>query len=195
MKIICYLAYGYPTIEKSLEIATTYIESGCDMIEISLPTDNPYLEPEFLAEKNFAALKQCNDYNVYLEKLCEFAQSHAETAITLLAYEHVLEKIGTGKIVDFMQKSSIKDLIYAGNVKHPEIKSELMNQGIKISSPVSFQMTEEELDGAVSSNGFVYMEGKPQRGTKAGFETLNKCIEELRRLGITRPIYCGVGMR
>ena len=30
IKTICYLSFGYPTIEKSIEMAGRYIEGGCD---------------------------------------------------------------------------------------------------------------------------------------------------------------------
>ena len=38
MKIICYLSYGYPSIEYSLKMAKCDFEAGADMMECSLPT-------------------------------------------------------------------------------------------------------------------------------------------------------------
>ena len=42
IKTICYLSFGYPTIEKSIEMAGRYIEGGCDAIEVSIPPKDPY---------------------------------------------------------------------------------------------------------------------------------------------------------
>ncbi len=194
MKIICYLSYGFPTIDESLKIAECYIESGCDMIECCLPTDDAYLDPEFLSDKMKQSLSVCSDYEVYLKKLSEFTKKHPDTRLILVIYESLIAEIGVDRLIAFMKDNGIKDLIYAGDVRRPEIRQRLIDGGIRLSSPVSHLMTEEELDGAVNSNGFVYMEGKPARGVRPGFETLERCIAELRRLGIDRPIYCGVGI-
>ncbi len=194
MKVICYLTYGFPSIQESLEIAECYIQGGCDMIEVSLPTSNPYLEPALIAEKMHQALAVCDDYDYYLEQLALFVKRHPQTPITFVMYEHLIAQIGDEKLAAYMSENGIRDLIYAGEVKYPEIRSNLIAAGIRISSPVSFMMSEEELSGAVTSNGFVYMEGINTRGAREGFETLDACISELRRLGIDRPIYCGVGI-
>ena len=48
IKTICYLSFGYPTIEKSIEMAGRYIEGGCDAIEVSIPPKDPYRDSAFL---------------------------------------------------------------------------------------------------------------------------------------------------
>ena len=50
IKTICYLSFGYPTIEKSIEMAGRYIEGGCDAIEVSIPPKDPYRDSAFLQE-------------------------------------------------------------------------------------------------------------------------------------------------
>lgn len=47
IKTICYLSFGYPTIEKSIEMAGRYIEGGCDAIEVSIPPKDPYRDSAF----------------------------------------------------------------------------------------------------------------------------------------------------
>ena len=44
MKMIGYLSLGYPTLEKSIEMADIYTEHGCDAVEISIPGPNPCYE-------------------------------------------------------------------------------------------------------------------------------------------------------
>ena len=62
MNLICYLSNGYPTIEKSIEVAQTYVSAGCDMIEIDFPSRDPFLEGEFIGiiddyvERKYAAI-------------------------------------------------------------------------------------------------------------------------------------------
>ena len=46
MKMVGYLSLGYPTLERSLEMADVYIEGGCNAVEISIPSPNPCYEKE-----------------------------------------------------------------------------------------------------------------------------------------------------
>lgn len=66
IKTICYLSFGYPTIEKSIEMAGRYIEGGCDAIEVSIPPKDPYRDSAFLQELYRVALAQTDDYRLPL---------------------------------------------------------------------------------------------------------------------------------
>ncbi len=194
MKVICYLSYGYPSIDYSLKMAKCYYEAGADMMECSLPARDPYIDSEFIAGRMADALSACNDYDVYLEKLGEFRTENPDFPITFLLYEHTMLEIGIDKLISFMKKYGIENIIYAGNIDHPEVKKRLIEEGIGICCPVNHHMVEKDIEEAVNTNGFTYMEAKPLTGSKEGFEELAPCISYLRERGIDRPIYCGVGI-
>lgn len=194
MKLICYLSYGYPSIEYSLKMARCYYEAGADMMECSLPAKDPYLDSEFIAGRMADALALCDNYDVYLENLAEFRKTTPELRIVLLIYEATMLEIGVDKLITFMKNNDINDIIYAGRIDHPEIKQRFISEGIGICCPVDHHMEPEAIDEALHTNGFTYMEARPLTGSKEGFEDLGACIRYLREAGITRPIYCGVGI-
>ena len=194
MKIICYLSYGYPLIEYSLKMAKCYFEAGADMMECSLPARDPYLDSEFIAGRMADALAACDDYDIYLEKLGEFRQENPNARIVLLIYEATMLEIGVEKLLAFMKKSGINDIIYAGRIDHPEIKAMFIENGVGICCPVNHHMVEKDIEEALHTNGFTYMEARPLTGSKKGYEELAPCIKHLRDVGIDRPIYCGVGI-
>ena len=194
MKIICYLSYGYPSIEYSLKMAKCYIEAGADMMECSLPAKDPYLDSEFIAGRMADALSQCDDYNVYLEKLGEFSDENPDFRIVLLLYEATMLEIGIEKLLSFMKAHGINDIIYAGRIDHPEIKQHMIEEGVQICCPVDHHMREKDIQEALNSNSFTYMEARPLTGSREGFEELKPCIQYLRDAGLDRPIYCGVGI-
>ncbi len=194
MKVICYLSYGYPSIDYSLEMAKCYYEAGADMMECSLPAKDPYLDSEFIAGRMADALAKCNDYDVYLEKLGVFCDENRGFRVVLLLYEATMIEIGVDKLISFMKAHGINDIIYAGRIDHPEIKQKLIREGILICCPVDHHMREKDIQEALHTNGFTYMEAKPLTGSKEGFEELEPCIRYLREVGIDRPIYCGVGI-
>lgn len=75
MKLICFLSYGYPTIAQSIEIAEQYVQAGCDVLEIDLPSSDPYLEGEYIAARMKAALEQCSDYRQYMAGIAPLRRS------------------------------------------------------------------------------------------------------------------------
>ena len=194
MKVICYLSYGYPSIDYSLQMAKCYYEAGADMMECSLPARDPYIDSEFIAGRMSDALVACDDYDVYLEKLGVFRKEYPDFPITFLLYEHTMLEIGIDKLLSFMKQYGIENIIYAGNIDHPEVKKRLIEEGIGICCPVNHHMVEKDIEEAINTNGFTYMEARPLTGSIEGFEELAPCIQYLRKRGIDWPIYCGVGI-
>lgn len=192
-KLICYLSLGYPTLEESIEIAKVYVESGCDMIEIGWPTDNGFLDSEFIASKMKAALEKCSDSKLYYEAIRKIRRDNPSTPLLLLIYEHTLESLGTSKVIEFCRDNSIEGIILVGT-KDNTIKNQLMENGLKVSCYVPFDLPEEQVKEAADSNGFVYLQAKPSGKVREGCDTLQSCIKYLRDSGITAPIYCGVGI-
>lgn len=197
MKTICYLAGGYPTMEKSVEMAKKYIEGGCDAIEWSLPPEDGYMDPVYIAEKMKIAYDNCSDYNLYLKKLENFIKDYPDIEIFLLLYQETMEEIGVERLIKFLKENNI-DTIISANLNNKELKKELEDKGIKIAVSVTYKMTNDEIEKALDSDGFVYMQAMP---TKEDIENgldktnLEKSIKKLRKIGIDRPIYCGVGIR
>ncbi|EMS72433.1 tryptophan synthase subunit alpha [Ruminiclostridium cellobioparum] len=194
MKLICYLSNGYPTIESSIAMAENYIQAGCDIIEVDFPSSDPYLEGEYIANRMKEALEACNDYSKYMDGIIKIKSNHPDTKFILLSYENTILEIGVERFIKFCVDNDLMDLIYVGS-HNEEVKSRLIENGIKISCYVQFHMDEKEIQSALLSNGFVYMQAKPTTNNiNPEFPTLKHCIEHLKKLGIKREIYCGVGI-
>lgn len=192
-KLICYLSFGYPSIEESIKMVDEYVEAGCDMVEADFPTDNAFLDSEFIGGRMKAALDNCSDYDKYLEGIEKIREKHPELPIIVLSYEHTLKKIGIDKFVEHCKKNNTLDMILVG-LEGEETKEELIRRGMRVSCYVQFHLPEEEVESALNSNGFVYMQSKADGKIKEGYETLKDCIDYLREKGINNPIYCGVGV-
>ena len=194
MKLICYLSNGYPNMEDSSQIARWYAESGCDLVEIDLPARNPYLEGEYIAGRMASALAACPDYDAYMANIVRIAQNSPELKILVLAYEQTILEIGVEKFIEFCTGHDFRDVILVG-LASDEVKDRLIALGIRVSCYVQFHMDPAEIESAKRSNGFVYLQATPAPGqVNPAFPTLADCARELRREGIQRPIYCGVGV-
>ncbi len=194
MDLICYLSNGYPSIESSNNIAQQYISAGCDIIEIDFPAYDPFLESEYIANRMKIALQNCSDYEKYMCEMGNLKKQLPNTRFILLAYEETVLDIGYERFIKFCKDNNFTDLILVGQ-KNDIIKNRFISDGMGISCYIQFQMLPHEIESARQSNGFVYMQGKPGEGQiNPDFPTLKDCISHLRSLGITRPIYCGVGI-
>ncbi len=194
MKLICYLSNGYPNLEESAKIAGIYAEGGCDIIEIDLPSRNPYLESEYIAGRMASALSECDDYERYMENILKIQSEHPEVRLIVLCYENTVLEIGVEKFADFCLNNGLEDLILVG-LSDETAKNRLIERGMRVSCYVQFPMHPEEVESAKQSNGFVYMQAKPGPGQiNPEYPTLADCIRHLRESGISREIYCGVGV-
>ncbi|MDR2629448.1 MAG: tryptophan synthase subunit alpha [Spirochaetaceae bacterium] len=192
MELICYLSNGYPTIAESIVIADIYAQAGCDAIEVDFPGRNPYLESEYIAGRMARALENCGDYDAYMEGIAKIKAKQPALHFIQLLYEDTLREIGYERFLEFCEKNELRDLILVGQ-KDDHINKRLMKDAIRVSCYVRFELKHEEVEQAKNSNGFVYMQAKPAAG-KTNEGSLKDRIAYLRRQGISRPVYCGVGI-
>ncbi len=194
MKLICYLSNGYPTIESSVEMAGIYSEAGCDVIEIDFPSRNPFLESELIAGRMAKALENCSDFPKYMEGMQAAKEKNPNTSFILLSYENTIKEMGYEVFEEFCLEQGFLDLILVG-LEDDAIKNKLIEAGIRVSCYVQYHLDEAEVESAIHSNGFVYLQAKPTTGNvNPDYPELKDCIQYLRSRGITRPIYCGVGI-
>lgn len=193
MEIILYLSNGYPTLESSYETAIEYADAGCKMMEIDFPSRDPYLEGEYIADRMAKALAVCDDYEKYMESMIQIKKRLPDVHFLVLAYENTVEEIGTEHFIQFCKENGFEDVLLVG-LKDDAIKNQIMEGGLKVSCYVQFHMLPEEITSAKESNGFVYVQAKPNGNINPEFPTLKDCIRHLRDCGIDRPVYCGVGV-
>ena len=196
MKLIGYLSNGFPSLEKSEELAYHYLSFGCDVIEVDFPDYNPYLENELIKNRMLKALETCSDYEKYMESIATIKCKNPQAKFILLAYESSIEAISKERFVEFAKTHDLLDIIFVG-MKNNKIKDYLIESGMKVSCYIQYHLPEEEIQHALKSNGFVYLQAKPTTGNlNPNYPNLSDCINYLRQRGITseREIYCGVGI-
>ena len=194
MKLICYLSNGYPSIEESDAMADRYEEAGCDVIEVDLPSRDPFLEGQLIASRMAVALRACTDYRLFMDAAAKIRKRHPSITVLLLAYDATIREIGVRTFVEFCLANDILDLILVGRHVDP-LKGELIGRGLRVSCYVQFHLPQDEVAAALESNAFVYLQSKPMTGNmNPAYPTLADCIRYLRGRGVDRPIYCGVGV-
>jgi tryptophan synthase alpha chain len=194
MQLICYLSNGYPSIEKTLNNAADYITGGCDIIEIDLPTDNPFLDNQLIQNRMVASYNSDPTLNSQSKTVVTLHDRYPNQKIIILAYEKTIKEYGEEKFASLANKIQAESVILIAP-ENDKIKKFLMKEGVKVASYIQFHLPEKEIEEARDSNGFIYLQAKPGNEIKEGFESLDKIIKYLREeRGFTQPIYCGVGI-
>lgn len=180
IKTICYLSFGYPTIEDSIRFAGYYIQGGCDAIEVSIPPKVPYRDSEFIQNLYRIALKSCDDYDKYLDGIGRMTERYPNTEFFLILYHEVIMALGAEKVGAFCQTHGIKNLI-SGDLHDDTAIETLRMHGVKLARSVNYKMEEADIQRCIAADGFTYMQAFPSAGqyVKPGFEELETCITVL----------------
>ena len=192
MKLICYITFGYPSIDASRALIDDYIAAGCDTVEIDLPTPKPLFVNDLIRTGMEQALSTCSDYDAYLAGVAKVHADHPHTSIIFTLFESVIMDVGADKMLDFC-KANAEAIIYVGG-EHPEVRQKFIDAGVKVGSFIQYHLPEEEVEAAKCANGFIYVQAKPGK-VKLGYEKLSDCIDYLKANGLAdRQFYCGMSI-
>lgn len=194
MKLICYLSLGSPNLEESIKNAKNYADSGCDVIEVDFPAKDPYLDSPYIQERMAQALASSSDYAEYMKAIEKIKSENPNASFIVLTYESTIKEIGLDKFVAFCKKNNLNDLICVGD-EYPEVRKQLIDNGLLVSTYVQYHLLDEELEVAKRTNGFIYLQAKSGGKYHEKYQDLKSIIEYLRNgLKLPNPIYCGVGI-
>lgn len=196
MKLMGYLPTGYPSVERSMEIAELYLKGGCDGIEMSLPYPNPVYEPRNVAAAMLYSLWKCNDYDKYFEAIKAFKQKHPDALTVNLVCSDTIYEVGIEKYMEFYKDSKMACLLAVGDVN--AMKEEAIKRDMGVSAAITWGLDEEAVQFALSlDKGIVYLVSKPLPGDvlKEGLDTAEKIVKYLKDRGVKVPIMSGVGIR
>lgn len=195
MKLIGYLSNGYPTLEESRKRAKHYVANGVDVIEADFPTQDPYLDSDFLKQRIFGALENTTDYELYMDNILKIKEENPGVDFLINIYEITVKDIGYDRFAQFMKDLEQDQVLLAGK-EYPEVREELEKRNLFASSFVTREMHSEDLELATLSNGFIYMQGFGDPSTYSKeYPTLKDCVTKVRSLiGDERKIYVGIGV-
>lgn len=91
---------GYPNLEETRKLVEVYIRSGMDIVEFSMPTRNPYIDTQIIADSNVKALDLEPDLNHYFETLHVIRKDFPNEPFYMMAYADLITQFGLKNFVD-----------------------------------------------------------------------------------------------
>lgn len=192
MQLICYLSNGFPSNDQMFQTAASYVEGGCDIIEVDLPTSNPFLDGELIQQRMKASYEMDPTLQQHIQNILELRRRFPTQKLLLLAYEHTVLQIGVQQFIELYQ-TVLPEAVILVAPENETVQSQLMQEGVRVASYVPFDLPSESIQQARQSNGFIYLQAKTDK-VDVPYGTLKEVIAQLRNLELKHPIYCGVGI-
>lgn len=119
--LISYITAGDPSINYSLSIMNTLVESGTDIIELGVPFSDPMADGPTIQRACERALKQnvsCSDIFSLVEN---FRKQNTDTPIVLMGYLNPIERMGYDLFAKKANEVGV-DAILVVDLPHEEAK-------------------------------------------------------------------------
>lgn len=124
--LMCYLPMGDPDLKTSRELVNLYMRAGVDLVELGLPSNDPYCDSRQIAESNQRSFKKEPNLKKYFETVREIRKDHPDEPFEVMAYSDFVKAYGVKNFVDELIAADIDAHLLADEtVVQPDIVTEM----------------------------------------------------------------------
>jgi tryptophan synthase alpha chain len=107
-KFICgVLPLGDPDLKTSRNILEIFLRSGVDIVELMLPSQDPYFDSQPIAESNRRALAAQSDYQMYFKAIAEIRNDYPDEPFEVMTYSDVVKNVGISHFVNGLREAEV----------------------------------------------------------------------------------------
>jgi tryptophan synthase alpha chain len=193
---------GYPSVDLTRKIVDTYIRSGIDVVEFSMPSPDPYIDTRIIADSNIKALNLEPNLDRYFEVLFKVREDFPDEPFYMMAYADIIRKFGVDRFVETIHNLDIDSIELPDKEGiDPEIADQLDAQlekaGIYRTYIIHHPFDEKYFaEIRNKAHGFVLFQSYADASGKRPKVALeNKgFIDTMRSSGLNVPIILGYGI-
>jgi tryptophan synthase alpha chain len=194
-----YFTAGHPTLNSTVDIITTLVEEGVDMIEIGVPFSDPVADGPVIQQSTYKALANGMSVKLLFEQLKDI-RKEVEIPLLLMGYLNPALQYGMNEFCAKCAETGIDGLILPDlplEIFQEEYEAIFKKHGIYnifLATPQTSNERYIELDR--HSGGFLYMVAASSiTGAKTGFKDYQqKYFERIKNLALTLPRIIGFGI-
>ncbi len=105
--LCCVLPLGDPDLKTSRHILEIFLQSGVDIVELMLPSQDPYFDSQPIAESNRRALTAHSDYQMYFKAIAEIRDNYPDEPFEVMTYSNVVKYVGIRQFVDVLCEAEV----------------------------------------------------------------------------------------
>ena len=125
-----HVVYGYPTIEKSLEIMQLMLDEGVELLEVQFPFSDPVADGPTITTACHVALEQRPELSQCLKDITLLAIKNPESRVVLMSYLNPLLQVGFDQLAIEMNDNIIGLIIPDLPIDHSLMAKPLLDKGI-----------------------------------------------------------------
>ena len=190
---------GFPSLDKTVQIACALEKAGVDLIEIGVPFSDPVADGPVIQESNKVALENGITVSLVLEQLAEIRR-RINIPIILMGYVNPILQYGFEKFCTDASKAGADGLILPDlplDVYERKYKSAVSDAGllnILLISPTTSDERIRKIDSA--SEGFIYaVAASSTTGVREGFSAEQvDYFNRLNSMQLRNPLLAGFGI-
>jgi len=196
--LIPYVTLGYPTPERSLELADTAIAAGADILELGIPFSDPLADGRAIQMATQAALEQGTTLRVCLELAARLRAHRPQTPLLFMGYLNPILAFGESAFCRGCADAGVDGLIVPDlpPEEGDRLESLCRHEGIALVYLIAPNTPSDRIRAICErSQGYVYLVSVT--GTTGARECLPsrlaETVESVRRLAHL-PIAVGFGI-
>ena len=190
---------GFPSLDKTVQIASALEKAGVDLIEIGVPFSDPVADGPVIQESNKVALENGISVSLVLEQLTEIRR-RINIPIILMGYVNPILQYGFEKFCADASKAGADGLILPDlplDVYERKYKSAVSEAGllnILLISPTTSDERIRKIDSV--SEGFIYaVAASSTTGVREGFSAEQvDYFNRLNSMQLRNPLLAGFGI-
>lgn len=128
--MMTHVVYGYPNIEKSLEIMQLMLESGVEILEVQFPFSDPVADGPTITTACHHALEHKPTLTQCLNDMKKLAQQYPESRVLLMSYLNPLLQAGFESLAEQMSDNIVGIIIPDLPIDHHTMLIPLIKKGI-----------------------------------------------------------------
>ncbi len=186
--LICYFMAGYPSLEKSYQVAKTLIENGADILEVGIPFSDPVADGPTIQVAHEKAVKDgITPLNVF-ELTEKLKKDFPDVPLIAMTYYNPIFVMGEEKFISLAKSAGIDGFIVPD--LPPEEASSFKKRSnekglatVFLLAPTSYE-ERIKLVGSMS-DGFIYyvsLTGITGARDQLPWEELEKKVKEIKNL-------------
>ncbi len=117
--IICLLPLGDPNLKTSIDLVGIFLEAGVDIVELGMPSIDPYLDSKEIAASNVRSFAAEPDLAKYFETMKEIRKQYPGEPFDVMAYTDTVKDYGPARFVEALKAADMDVHLLADAVVQP----------------------------------------------------------------------------
>jgi tryptophan synthase alpha chain len=141
--LMTHVVYGYPTVQKSLEIMQLMLDKGVELLEVQFPFSDPVADGPTITTACHHALEQEPTLEQYLKDISQLAKRNPDSRVLIMSYLNPLLQLGFDELALQIDGVIAGLIIPDLPIDHASMVSPLAERGIPIIWLITPDMSEE----------------------------------------------------